>query len=66
MVYCKDYCRNFRNKKDEAPPFANKFFKTITKLEQNPQQNKTDANHVVGDEALGVRDLKIFYVKGRF
>lgn len=40
MVYCKDYCRNFRNKKDEAPPFTNKFFKAITKPEQNAQQNK--------------------------
>jgi hypothetical protein len=67
MVYYKDYCRNFRNKKDEAPPFANKFFKALTKPEQtNRPTNKTNENYVVGNGALGVRDLKIFYVKGRF
>lgn len=60
MVYCKDYCRNFRNKKDEAPPFANKFFKTITKPEQNPQQNKTDENHVVGGWGSGGTRFKNF------
>lgn len=43
MVYYKDYYRNFRNKKDEAPPFANKFFKAITKPEQNPNKHRQNA-----------------------